>query len=202
MLILTSNGLSTLELLGEVKRYVHPSDKKAAIITTASVGYKEKDKYIPKITNELCSLGLVVEYFDIELQNPELLFGYDVIEINGGNPFYLLEQLRRKDCAPIFRKLINNKIVIGISAGSVVFQTNIDLIAQYSPEMNAETRLIDFKGMGLTHVEILPHYTRFISRFERFEERAKQYEEDNQKAIIRLDDGHGVFINKDNFYVL
>lgn len=52
MIILTSNGLSSDKLLNETRKYTN-SNAKAAIITTASVGYKEKDWHIPRLTEEL-----------------------------------------------------------------------------------------------------------------------------------------------------
>lgn len=56
MLILTSNGLSSPALLDETRKYISVSMKKAVLITTASVGYKEKDWHIPRLKNELESL--------------------------------------------------------------------------------------------------------------------------------------------------
>ena len=52
MIILTSNGLSSPNLLKEAAKYVRANGN-AAIITTASVGYKEKDWNIPRLTQEL-----------------------------------------------------------------------------------------------------------------------------------------------------
>ena len=61
MLILTSRGLDSQNLIKETKKYIQSNMKKAAIITTASVGYKENDWHIPRIKSELQSLGLSVE---------------------------------------------------------------------------------------------------------------------------------------------
>lgn len=49
MLILTSNGLSSDKLLNRVK-VLTESMKSAVIVTTASVGYKQNDKHIPRLT--------------------------------------------------------------------------------------------------------------------------------------------------------
>jgi len=202
MLILSSNGFSSKELIEEVKNYLPKMTSKAAIITTASIGYKEKDRHIPRLTEELESLDLAVEYFDIDVQDPILLTNYDLIEINGGNPFYLLKQMKVTNCKRIFEQLMKDKVIVGISAGSVVLQNSIKLIAGYSPEMNQDVRITDLSGMGLTEVEILPHYHRFISRFENFEERARQYEMDNQCSVTRIDDGQALFITDKKKYVI
>lgn len=201
MLILTSNGLSSDNLIKRMKEYC-VSSSKAVIVTTASIEYKENDWHIPRLTEELKSLGLIVDYFDFDFQNPELLLNYDVIAINGGNPFYLLKSMRKANCEVILDKLIQEKIVIGISAGAIVMQKNINLIAQYSPELNDNVNLTDFFGFGFSSIELLPHYSRFITKFERFEERAREYEITNNCQVIRINDGQAVIVNADDYSVI
>lgn len=198
MLILTSSGLSSDSLIEEMKKRCI-SLKKAVIVTTASVEYKEKDRHIPRLVEELKSLGLDVDYFDFDFQDPKLLLEYDVIEINGGNPFYLLKSIKQSNCRSILQKLVDEKSVIGISAGSIVMQNNIVLIAQYSPEMNEGINLLDLTGLGFSNVEILPHYDRFLNRFEKFEERAREYEIANRCKVIRINDGQGVIIGSNDY---
>ena len=193
MIILTSNGLSSDGLINEIRKFVSPS-MRAVIITTASVGYKEKDWHIPRLTSELDRIGLPTDYLDIEFESLKLLEKYDLVEINGGNPFFLLQQLRLQRAKEVLSKFAEKKILIGISAGSIVLQKNIKLIAQYSPEMNDAVHLEDLNGLDLTDYEILPHYHRFSSKFEKFEEKARAYEKDNNCSVIRLNDGEGFFI--------
>ena len=52
MIILISNGLSSTELLHETAKHACENGK-AAIVTTASVEYKEKDWHIPRLMQEL-----------------------------------------------------------------------------------------------------------------------------------------------------
>lgn len=199
MIILTSNGLSSDALLNEARKYT-ANKGKAVIITTASLGYKEKDWHIPRLTTELESLGLSVDYFDFDSQDAQALLAYDVIEILGGNPFYLLKQLQIEENKAVIRKIAKEKVLIGISAGTLVLQRNINLVAQFSPEMNNEVGLTDFSGLGLTDLEILPHYHRYMSRFDHFADTAQQYEKANDCSITRLDDGEAIFINRDQIY--
>ncbi|WP_228731242.1 Type 1 glutamine amidotransferase-like domain-containing protein [Clostridium zeae] len=37
--------------------------------------------------------------------------------MKGGNPFYLLNSMRKANCEDIMKKLVQEKIVVGISAG-------------------------------------------------------------------------------------
>lgn len=198
MLLLTSNGLSSQALLNCVQSNMN-NGKSAVIITTASAPFKKNDKHIPRLTAELESIGYSVDFFDFDEDAPKELLQYDLVEIIGGNPFYLLRSIRHAGAELILKQLAKEKILIGISAGSVVLQNSIRLIAGYSPEMNEGIGLTDLTGVGVTDLEILPHYHRFIERFYRFEERAKEYETANHCAVIRIDDGQGVLV-RDNGY--
>ena len=47
----------------------------------------------------------------------------------------------------------------------------------------------------MTKVEVLPHYSKFKNRFDRFEERCFSYEEAHGIEVIRINDGEGVLID-------
>lgn len=56
MLLLTSNGLSSESMMKKIKS-LFTGLSKAVMVTTASIGYKEKDRHIPRLKAELHSLG-------------------------------------------------------------------------------------------------------------------------------------------------
>jgi len=201
MLLLTSNGLSSQALLNCLQSNMNNA-KSAVLITTASAPFKRNDKHVPRLTAELEYIGYSVDFFDFDEDDPKDLFKYDLIEIIGGNPFYLLRSIRHAGAELILKQLAKEKILIGISAGSVVLQNSIRLVAGYSPEMNEGIGLTDLTGVGVTDLEILPHYHRFIERFYRFEERAKEYETANHCAVIRIDDGQGVLVLDNGYEII
>ncbi|WP_164919105.1 MULTISPECIES: Type 1 glutamine amidotransferase-like domain-containing protein [Acutalibacteraceae] len=202
MVLLTSNGLSSRSLLEEVGKQLPSREKRAAMITTASVGYKDRDWHVPKLTAQLESLGLSVDCFDLDTQESELLKAYDLIEIIGGNPFYLLRQMKCAACGDFFRDFAEGKIIVGISAGSIVLQKDIRLVAGFSPELNEEVGLTDLSGLHLTDVEILPHYHRMLSEIPNLEERTAEYERKHACKVIRLDDGQGILTGRETSHVL
>ena len=202
MLILSSNGLSSENLIYETKKYIDSTKKTVAIVTTASVGYKEHDWNIPRLTEEMESLGLEVTYFDIDERSPKELALYDVIEFIGGNPYYLLNSLKKSNYFESLYDLVKDKIIIGISAGSLVLEETIEIIDSFESQMNNEVGLSDFSGLGLTDLQILPHYHKFIKKYERCEDRTTKYEQIHQCKLIRIDDGQAVFINGDDHWVI
>lgn len=196
MILLTSNGLSSDKLLITVQNEVTTHNfEKAVIIVTADNEYKRDNWHIERLTEELKGCGLSVDFFDFDTDNPDVLYQYDVIEINGGNPFYLLDRMRKANAKPFLESHIKaGKMIIGISAGSVVLQKDIEIVNIYSSEMNF-LELSNLDGLGLVNATILPHYSKFVKRFDCCEERCKEYESRKDVTVIRLNDGDGIIIS-------
>lgn len=192
MLILCSNGLSSNELLLQFKNKIC-NCKHAALVVTADPVYKKKNYHVPRCIQELESLGFTVDIFDLDVQPSEQLLQYDVVEFIGGNPYYLLNSIRSSNAIEPLRYLAEKKVLIGWSAAASVFGPTLDLLDQYTPEMN-ELGLTDLHGIALTDCIVLPHYSKFIHKFNHFEEICRAFEADNHVSVIRLNDGDGVFI--------
>ena len=199
MLILTSNGLSSEKLLKGVSQYIESG--KAALVVTADNEYKEKNYHVERLTKELQSLGLSVECFDFDRQSPDELQKYDIIELIGGNPYYLLQSIRKNQFHDALAFFAENKCIIGCSAGALVLTPSLDLIDLYSPEMNF-WGLKDLTACHFTDIQILPHYKKFLKRYERFEEKCVEFETENNCTVIRLNDGEGVIISHQNVQII
>ena len=194
MLVLCSNGLSSNEILSYTRDKVS-SCNTAALVVTADNEYKESNYHVSRCISELESLDLKVDVFDLDKQPAELLLDYDVVEFIGGNPYYLLHSIREHNATEILKEIATNKILIGWSAAAFVFSPTLELVNCYSPEMNF-LGLTDLRGLSLTQVQVLPHYSKFLSRFDRFEERCCEYEKEHNVSVIRINDGEGVFIDE------
>ncbi len=189
MIVLTSNGLSSQQLINAMKTRINAG--KAALVVTADNKFKEKNHHVERLTKELTMLGLQVECFDLDCQSPTELMPYDVMELIGGNPYYLLHSIRKNGFRDILVHFAKNKCVIGCSAGTLVLTPTLNLIDQYSPEMNI-VDLQDLSACHITDVQILPHYSKFEKRYTGFEETCLQYEADHDCQVIRLNDGEGL----------
>ena len=192
MIVLTSNGLSSEKLLCEIKKL--SLSGKAALVVTADNEYKEKNYHIERLTNELQSLGLEVECFDFDTQSPAELISFDVIELIGGNPYYLLNSILKNGFMDVLRDFADNKCIIGCSAGAVALTPTLKLIDIFTPEMNI-VNLNNLSACNLTDVQIFPHYGKFIKRFKNLEEKISNYERINQYKVIRLNDGDAIMVN-------
>ena len=135
-----------------------------------------------------------VDIFDIDFQDPKLLLNYDVVEFIGGNPYYLLNSIRTHKSEEVLKQLVKEKVLIGWSAATFVFGPSLELVNKYSPEMNF-LNLKDLNGLNLTNIEVLPHYSKFINKFENFEEKCFLYEKEKNVKVIRLNDGEAILID-------
>jgi dipeptidase E len=195
VLVLCSNGLTGERLLPHLRSKTAHC-KTAALVVTADHEYKENNYHAARCAAELQTLGLQVDLFDLDKQPAELLLKYDVVEFIGGNPYYLLKSIRKHHAEAVLKDIARTKILIGWSAAAFVFGPTLELVNRYSPEMNF-LGLTDLKGLSLTEVQVLPHYSRFLSRFEGFEETCRAYEVEHLVRVIRLNDGDGIILDED-----
>jgi peptidase E len=88
------------------------------------------------------------------------LAGFDVLYVQGGNTFYVLEQMRCSGADRIIRKLVttHGTVYCGVSAGSIVAGPEIG-VAAWSPDWDRnEVGLTDLTGLHLVPFILSPHY--------------------------------------------
>ncbi|MEQ2467114.1 Type 1 glutamine amidotransferase-like domain-containing protein [Niallia hominis] len=201
-IFLTSNGFFTETIKGEFlatlkKQRINP---KAVIITTAST-LKEKNRLALKTKNDFFEMDIKhVDFIDVEVEKGERLKEYNIIYINGGNPFRLLYFMKKSGADLILRSLSKqNTILIGASAGAVILGPSIDVVQHFSPELN-EIGLNDYTALSLTDIAIFPHYDREDVFKEdtgkSIEDRLSKFEEWNNISVTRLKDDQYILINR------
>jgi dipeptidase E len=90
----------------------------------------------------------------------EDLASFDVLYIQGGNTFHLLDQMRRSGADRIIQELVagHGTVYCGVSAGSIVAGPEIG-IAAWSPDWDRnEVDLTDLTGLRLVPFLLSPHY--------------------------------------------
>lgn len=194
MVVITSNGLSSKQLLSDV--FNHTQNLSTAVIVTTASNPLHGDNDLPRLKSELEQLHLEVTWFDFDKDNPSELVRYDVVEMSGGDPFYLRESVRKAKAEEILRTIAYERVLIGISAGAIVQQKDMSLLARFSSETGRRP-LSTLHGIGIVDHEIMPHHKQFCERYYDFEERIRQYETETGRTVIRLSDGEGILIPSD-----
>jgi dipeptidase E len=105
-------------------------------ITTAQRNIEERNRYGEQFKDILMQSGFnEVEFIDIEFENPDKLREFPLICIQGGDPFYLLDQIKRTKTDSILKDLNNERrILIGHSAGASVLGSTIAHAKLLHPE--------------------------------------------------------------------
>ncbi len=193
MLILTSDGLSTEELQTQFRKHISPAMTTAAIITTAANPFNERHPDIDRHIEIMERYDIRSECVDIETADPNVLTGYDIIIIIGGNPYYLLKIMQIKNCRPLFHELLaSGKIIVGMSAGSMVLGSTIEYVNLLTPQM--DVGLDDYSGLSLVDMVICPHASTFVASIEDSAKKLADYERSRNISITRINDGNALFI--------
>jgi dipeptidase E len=137
-------------------------DITVAFISTAAKSQDNLD-YVKKDWDIMRDeMGFNVEEVDIDNKKEgevmKLLEFKDIIFVEGGNTFYLLNSMRKCNFKKIIRKLLKSgKVYIGVSAGSIVAGRTIQT-ANWKDGNKNIVNLKSLKGLGLVPFDIFVHY--------------------------------------------
>ena len=130
--LLTSSGLDSQTIkdtfLGMLTKHV--PEVKAMFIPTAAID-ADAIQVLPKCMDDLLNCGIKKENITVyDLHHPldvELADLFDVVYICGGNTKYLLSRLNENKFSwKILKFIRNGGVVVGVSAGAVVFAENLE----------------------------------------------------------------------------
>ena len=159
-MILTSSLYESIEL---VKNFLdkNTESKKILFIPTAT-NVDEYKKYIHLTQKVFEDFGYEVENFDVSIFSEEIakekLSEAKIVFISGGNTFYLLQELKRKNLTSYLKERIENGLLyIGESAGSVIAAPDIEY-ASIVDDKTLATELNDYTGLNLVDFYIVPHF--------------------------------------------
>ena len=153
MIILLSSNKNIL------KQYIPPGSTVGFIPTASEPDddrwYMEKDREDLKQMNyELVSINITQEPKSTILNK---LNAIDALFVAGGNSFYLLQELQKKDLLKELANFAHNKTYVGSSAGACIACPSID----YAEKLDDKSRaphLHDCAAMNIVNFFILPHY--------------------------------------------
>jgi len=164
-LLLTSAGM---EVKDEILKILpkSPEQTRVAYITTAA-NPAPNPWWVDEDKKRMEKVGLQVTNIDIkdkkESELQELLKGFDVIFVQGGNTFYLLKYVRESGFDTVVKELLEQGVIyIGVSAGSQIIGSSVEVAGWYyhllgGPDENT-VGLTDFIGMNLVPFQIFVHY--------------------------------------------
>lgn len=162
-LFLSSAGVTSetkeefLELLEK-----NPKDTKVAFIPTAADPEKDKT-FVQWSIDQITEIGMKFFTVDLKVENKDTLYQKlsqtDVIWVNGGNTFYLLDQVRKSGFDQIIEQLLDEgKIYVGVSAGSYIACPNIESAKWKRVSDPDVIGLKDLTALNLVNFLVVTHY--------------------------------------------
>lgn len=192
-----NNGFITL-----VKKYLKNN---SAILFIASTkdDFEKVDMYSDLLFESLKLSGIVFDEYNV-LDNrtinkaQEYINKADFIFLSGGDTFLQSEFFKEFKLKELLKGF--NGIIVGQSAGSINMAKNVF----NSPEQGENSEPICFEGLGLTEINIEPHWKTDTSKFDEYEKYQREYilEESKKRDIYALCDGSYITIidNEINMY--
>ena len=198
-LFLTSYLAGTKKLVGDFLKDI--SEKEITFIPTAS-NVEDYKEYVNEAKQVFIELGYSLNIIDIsELEKEEIekvLENTNVLYISGGNTFYLLQELKRKEILNIIKdKISNGMIYIGESAGAMITSKNIEYV-QIMDDETLVSDLDDYKALGITNFYILPHNNEFPF-VESTKKIIKIY--GNKLKLLPINNSEAVILNAEDFVI-
>ncbi len=117
--------------------------------------------YIDEGIEMLKSLGYEVEILDItkfdETYLKDKFLKTECICISGGNTFYLLQEIKRKNLVEVlFKRIKEGLFYIGESAGAIIMSENIEY-NQIMDDKSIASELDDYMGVNVFDHYVVPH---------------------------------------------
>jgi len=175
-LLLTSAGFENPKIgkkfLEVVGKPAH--DIRIIFIPTAAITEEQK-YYVKKCKDELLDVGIKSQNIKVLNLDHSVLYSEvadsDVIYVCGGNTFHLLDRVRKTGFDRVIKQFLEeDKVYIGVSAGSILMGPNIEITKLGDKDICGVT---DFTGLGYTNTAITPHCNKKEhKKVEKFKKKA------------------------------
>lgn len=195
-LLLTSGGLTNKILKEEFLKLVNKSASEISVAFITTAAKAEKDtSYLEEDLNDLREIG-IKKIKQIDISDPKVnwertLIDSDVIWIEGGNTFYLLQELKKAGLDKNLNNYLGDKVFVGVSAGSIVVTPDIS-IASVPPGDSNDVGMEEFKGLGWVDFEVSPHTINYVPL-----DNVERYAKNLERKLYAYDDNSAVLV-KDN----
>jgi len=145
-------------------------------------------------------------YFDIDKEYDESktdeLLKTDAIFLSGGNTYYFLNSLKKRNFIPLLREYVEKGgVLIGVSAGSMIMSKTIT-ITTIDTDINGDQNAVnlkDFTSLGLVDFEFFPHFDEKDGEITR---RLIEYSKEIDSVIYACRDGDGIIVNGRNIQLV
>lgn len=176
--------------------------EKLVFIPTASI-VEEINFYVEDAKITFKELGMNIDILELtqvsEEEAKQKIISTDFLYISGGNTFFLLQEIKRKNLIPLITKRVNEGMVyIGESAGSMIATADIEY-AEGMDDKNIAKDLDSTKALNIVEFYPLVHYGElpFIEICKRREEKYK-----NKLNLIRINNKQAITVRDQEINII
>lgn len=192
-LLLSSDGKTAIENLGLVCNKPYKNLKVAWVITATKTD--ENLNFLDRDLHYFLKNGIEPNIYDIKgktLQNFEDdLEKFDIIFMEGGNTFYLLQAIRESKFDKYLKNWLKTKPYVGVSAGTYVACPTIEMATWKHPNRE-KFGIDDLNALGLVDFLITVHYK------EEYLDFIRKGMHDSKKELRILKDGQALLVEDNN----
>jgi dipeptidase E len=133
-------------------------------------------------------------YFDVDKEYDERkideLLACDAIFLSGGNTYYFLNSLKKRNFLSVLRDYVKKGgVLIGVSAGSIIMSKTIDITTLHDENTIG---LKNYTALSLVDFEFFPHLDHNMKQYL---EDLKKYSIKSKSVIYACKDGDGIIVN-------
>lgn len=203
-LLLTSNGICNQTLADALAELASkkPGEVKVAFIPTAvnvETG-NNKDWFIAQLT-DLQKFGFtqinIVEIAAMGIDWREKLDNADVVYAGGGNPYYLLDVMRKVEFDTWFKQNIDKKVYVGGSSGAIVMTPSVRVATIKTYESRNAPSITDLTALNYVDFELAPHVPDWPSL-----EEVAEYAKTTPNAVYAIDNQTGIQVKDDELEII
>ena len=163
-LLLTSSGITNKSIEGAFQELLNKPflETLVGFIPTASNTVDGDKSWVVKDIVTLNRLGCKIDIIDVSALPKDMLLErlkkVDVIFVEGGDTFYLMDSIHHSGSYNEFKQLLDTKLYVGVSAGSSICAKNLALEASQEMYDEALNRQEDILGFNIVPYYVFPHY--------------------------------------------
>lgn len=185
------------------KKYLSKMDSNKIVFIPTAGNVEPYTGYIDEGVEMLKSLGYELEIIDISKYDEDYLKNKlsktECICISGGNTFYLLQELKKKNLIGLlYERIKEGLFYIGESAGAIIMSENIEY-SQMMDDKSIASELDDYTGVNVFEHYVLPHIGEYS-----FEESTQKILENYQDKIslVAINNSEAILVNDSGYTVV
>jgi dipeptidase E len=141
-----------------------------------------------------------IRYFDLDQeynpQNTQDILANDIIYLAGGNTFYFLYLLQKRNLLHVLREYANNGgILVGVSAGSIIMAKSIIAATLYDENNQG---LEDLESLGLVDFNFYPHWNQDNGYLQVIRDHSRK----TGRVAYLCSDADGIVVNGDEIRLI